>query len=337
MSKRASIFLLLAVLLLALIGWHFAGQPLQPGTQAGKATTVVADKPWSAPERRITASAAIATLNERAADSSGPSAIANSIVLDHQAAKDYRAFFDIALSRPKEGGAFLAGLIALDCAALVTHGAKTQAEAYQKRLNSLAPDAPNRLQRIEAIKARHEPCLSFDQAPFLYGTSGAVWKEGSARGDPVLMMMKDLNAIYASDNSLQTLPELLARAVRSNNPYVVEAILMGIASGAVMYPTFINGERVPLEYLPAVLQAAGLIVCQFGMDCGPSSRSALDLCIANNCGADRYQMMQQNLSPREYAQTMVYHDAIVAALRTGNYAAISVQPSPFLKGSPKGK
>ncbi len=336
-KRRTAIAVLLAFLLPAIGLWYFVETSFTLTNKPTLLTPQVINSSSSTRNEIANSSPAPAPPYKVAINSMELSRTENSVISAYRTAKDYRAFFDLAITRPKEGGLYLAGVSALDCSTLMAPGEKTQAQAYARQLSSLAQDAPNRAQRIEAIKTRHERCLSFDQFPLPSGASVVAMKDGATKGDSVLTMKADVSALYLPEGALQKLPQVLERAISSANPYVMEAVLMQIGAGAALFPTFINNERVPIEHVLAFGQAMSLVTCQFGMDCGPNSRPVLDLCIANNCGLNWYEVIQQNVSPREYLQIMVYHDAIVSALRTGNYAAITVQPTPVRDGLPKGK
>lgn len=241
---------------------------------------------------------------------------------------DKRKFFDEARLQPEAGGAYLAAKVAAECMLSVSNG-RTNASEIERKSNLVPNDAPNRGERLAAIRKIHEPCLGFDVLPITTSDLARLIPEAARKNDPVFQAKENVSARYKQDGDLSLVPATLNEALNSGNPFALQEVLGAITAGTFNYMKFstvIDGvELAPLD-AKAFMVATELIPCQFGIDCSSMSKGPLEFCVEGECGLDAYQLTQiYGLPPADYERMISLHNKIIAGLQSQKPNIISVQ------------
>ncbi len=327
MSPLKKYAIVLAVPVLAIVGYYWMANP---AVDKKPVTSITNEKltPTAISESQIPSNATKFVALPKSAAETPSQKLARFYVIT----KDKRQFFDEARLQPEAGGAYLAELVRSECMLNVSKNS-TNAATIQKKIALISMDAPNRDERIAAIRKIHEPCLGFDTSPISYGDLASLIPESTKAFDPVFKAKRELRASYEANGDLSKVPDIVGDAVKSGNSYALQNALQQVAAATLNYPAysnFIDGVELMPQDARAFMAAAGLVACQFGMDCSASSKAMLEFCTEGKCNLDAYQLTQQiGLPPEEYARMVLFHNQIVNGLQNGNYKIITVQKRVF--------
>jgi len=212
----------------------------------------------------------------------------------YETSNNKRQFFDEARLRPQDGGAYLADLAASECMLFARKGTIKTIEMK----NSLVPiDAPNKAERLNAIKKLHEPCIGFDAAPISSATLKQLRIDGENAGDPVLKAQRDMRSVFTAGGDVALVPSILKSAADAKTPDAINAALVNLSVGLAVDDIVLNGHKIEPSDSSAFVIAASLVSCQFGRDCGPTSQGSLQFCTSGNCGLDAYELMRSGGLP----------------------------------------
>ena len=254
------------------------------------------------------------------------------LVRIYATAKDKRNFFDDARLQPEAGGAYLAYLAQSQCMLNVSKNS-TNASTIIRKIALIPQDAPNRDERIAAVRKIHEPCLGFDTSPISYRKLKELIPEAVMANDPSYKALRAISASYEAGGDLSKVPDILEDAFKSGSPYALQNVLQTISAATLnwaAYSNMIDGVELQPQDAKAFITATNLIACQFGIDCSASATPMLEFCTEGKCNLDPYQLAQESgLTETEYARLVLFHNQIVNAFQNGNFKIITVQKRVF--------
>jgi hypothetical protein len=320
------LLVILSLLLLGACYWLYAGSR---GSQPNIAVDTNAQMITTVPVAR----AQIATAKEMASPAFSEAFFktsAGKLARRFESSHDNKKFIEEARAQPLSGGVYLALKAEADCSLT---GYATAEKTIKDNADFIPLTAPNRNERLAAVRKLYEKCSGFDGSPMKLAELRELIKEGKRLGDPILKLQDDLRAAVAEETT--KIAPLLQSAVDSKNPYMVSEAMTILAtllpSDDQAYPSLfnfsINGVAIPPEDSYAARAAMELIPCQYGLDCSPDSRYSLFLCVAGRaCGQDWYEHNREAMMS-DGSRMRYYYDQIMNAFNTGNFGSVSIGPS----------
>jgi hypothetical protein len=192
---------------------------------------------------------------------------------------------------------------------------------------ALAPNEPGTAMRIEAYRSLQARCRNFSDLSrerILRVTqqleeelaSGAVARPG------------DVALRYLNDGDPEQALKIARAVLASGDPYSISSLREFVNQFIVLQvdaQTLSSDERADLRSLAFTVAA-----CQIGLECGPASLTALQLCTSMGaCSggvADRYLGALPSQDDRDALQIEVRR--VLDALRAGKFETLGLKPRP---------
>lgn len=255
-----------------------------------------------------------------------PSTPAAKLARLYETSSDKRAFYDLALTQPENGGRFFASKILMQCMPWIGKD-KTNAIWMKTRIANIPPDFQERDKVERALHRMHEPCIGFDSSPVAYAT----FKLGAADDikDPIVTGIKKINAALNSPGTSEQLQATLSDIAGTKNAHAMyEALtILGAANSSNMV-VLVDGQALSPEYWDAFLVALPAAACQLGVDCTDNAPGLTNQCARGKCFNDLGEYARAGLNPAQFEEYIRLRDLTSVAIATRDFSRFTVLRKP---------
>jgi hypothetical protein len=202
-----------------------------------------------------------------------------------------------------------------DCYALSHAGWESAKDAFQQ--NTLPLDSPIKLYRQQAFETSLQNCRGFDGKLINIAEIMTLLREAAESGEPRALARSLLFKDFA-ESKFESF-ELVKRLLATRDPYVIRDVGAYLSRGEDVWLMGDNDQPVPVRVMAVAWE---LVACDFGLDCGASSRLVQNQCaLSGHCGVASYEdwLRQYGEPASRYREIMRIRGEISAALQTQNW------------------
>jgi len=281
--------------------------------------------------------------------SQGHAARPPSLKVEFDTARNLKSLYD-ALSGPNAPGTAEANLVRYEI--LLTCAARTDkqeassvrrtwsAERRKSIADSIAPGDPLRQRRLDAFDRMAGRCDGLESVTTTGAALDALLDAAAKGGDPVARVLGMQRELLPDGRTVGT-GRISESQVRELQDVVASRDPIAIyAAGTLLSNTFVNEVvRVNGEELDGAMafEAWRLVACDYGMECGPESRTVDALCATNGwCGARNIADLTYfyDATPNNAQLVDRYRQVFRQVVESGDWTPVQTTfgPSPYRHG-----